>query len=152
MSTILPGVTARAVATFGLILLAGCGGPPEGRVAAYPVQGKVTFKGRPLAGALVTFRPAKGTASGDLPGATGRTDEEGVFRLSTYGADDGAPAGDFLVSVSAAPASRIESGLLETKAKPRPDPLNGRYSNHERSGLKAHVKPGENEPLIFDLK
>jgi hypothetical protein len=84
-----------------LLLLAilfdvGCSSGPK-RPPTYPVTGTVTYQGKALEGAMVTFVPADGVK---LEAATGITDAEGKFKLTTYSADDGANAGDYMVKVA----------------------------------------------------
>ena len=76
--------------------LVGCSGG-EGRVPVYPVAGKVTVKGETPAGALVVFHPAGGSADAVRP--TGKVRDDGTFAVTTYDGEDGAPAGDYAVTV-----------------------------------------------------
>lgn len=77
-----------------LLALAACGcGGRNGPVA---VQGVVLLDGKPVAGATVSFLPAGATG---LP-ATGLTDGQGVFRLTTSGKGDGALPGDYRAVVT----------------------------------------------------
>lgn len=82
--------------------LAGCGGA-EGQKTVYPVSGKVTLRGAPVAKATVIFQPV----GKDQAVATAITDTEGVYKLTTYDSYDGATAGKYevLISKSAAPAA-----------------------------------------------
>lgn len=84
------------VVVIGLLLAAGCGGPGMARVT-----GKVTWKGNPVKEAAVTFEPVPRDASDREPGkpATGFTDENGVYSLSTFRAEDGAILGKHTVSI-----------------------------------------------------
>jgi hypothetical protein len=76
-----------------LVLLAvGCGGPGK----PVKVEGIVTLDGKPLPGATVTFAPVGGGRS-----ASGRTDADGSFRLTTFRTDDGALPGEYKVMVVA---------------------------------------------------
>lgn len=89
-------MTSRTIGVcvaFSFVLLAtGCG--PKGP-AMIPVTGTVKLDGAPVAGAGVTFMPV----SGGRP-ATGETDANGNFKLTTEKANDGALEGDYLVAVS----------------------------------------------------
>lgn len=81
-----------------LVLFAGCGSGGVGsgdQQDVYPVTGKVTMNGAPVAGATVTFSP-----QGKQPVAYGRTNSSGEYALTTYEANDGAAAGDYTVMVS----------------------------------------------------
>jgi len=78
----------------GALLLSamGCGGPGKPKVAK--VKGVVKYRGQPLANAGVAFHPANGRT------ATGQTDDNGEFTLSTFGTADGAIIGEHTVTVS----------------------------------------------------
>jgi hypothetical protein len=69
----------------------GCGG---GGPKPVKVEGVVTLDGKPLPAATVTFVPA-----GDGRAASGRTEQDGTFRLTTYRTDDGALPGEYKVTV-----------------------------------------------------
>ena len=79
-------------ASLGAILLvAGCSGG-DGRVPVYPVMGQVTVGGEVPEAALVVLYPAQGGGENELrPSA--KVNQDGSFTLTTYEADDGAPAG-----------------------------------------------------------
>ncbi len=137
-------------------------GTPDDVVEVYPTQGKVTFKGAPVVDALIVFKPVKPLkteSNQDVPNPTARTDADGAFILGTYSPGDGAPAGEFLVSISSVPEAGVDKpGFLAPKnkkelAKKKTDLLRGKYNNVERSGLKASVAPSlDNPPLQFELK
>jgi hypothetical protein len=80
----------------GLLLLAGCGGP-----ALAPVKGRVTCNNKPVAEAAITFSPipkSEGEREAGKP-ATGFTDADGYYVLSTYRNEDGALIGPHRVMV-----------------------------------------------------
>src|SRR5262245_42998497 len=92
-------MTCRAAAhcialAFALGCLVGCGG--EERVKVHPVEGKLSVSGTPAANARIAFHPL-GRPSNPLPVAT--TDADGAFRLTTFQAGDGAPEGEYAVTV-----------------------------------------------------
>jgi hypothetical protein len=58
------------------------------------VEGVVTLDGKILPGATVSFMPV-----GAGRPASGRTDRDGSFRLTTFQTDDGALPGDYIVVV-----------------------------------------------------
>jgi len=81
----------------GLAIVGCAGGEGAGtRLATHKVSGKVTQGGAPVPGATVTFSPMK---NGD-PGASGITDAQGMYSLTTYDANDGAVEGDYKVLVT----------------------------------------------------
>jgi hypothetical protein len=73
-------------------LLGGCG---EAGPTLYPAGGTVTYKGEALDGATVTFSCDEANTV-----ATGKTDAQGRFELSTYKRGEGAAAGKHTVTVS----------------------------------------------------
>lgn len=75
------------------MFLIGCGGVKLPKPV--PVKGIVTFRGKPLANARVSFYGPKAT----MP-ATGDTNDNGEFVLSMYGKDDGALVGENKVTVT----------------------------------------------------
>jgi hypothetical protein len=84
------------VAVF-MAALAGCSGE-KGRVPVFPVSGKVTVQGEPPQGALLVFHPEQRGGEEALR-PTAKVKEDGSFQLTTYDGDDGAPAGDYIVTV-----------------------------------------------------
>lgn len=97
---------------FGLLLTTiGCGSGGEKGVAR--ATGTITLDGAPVPNVLVTFTP-QADASSPSPGksATGQTDAQGKFSLSTYNIDDGAVIGSHVVMVSADSAEVVLPGRL----------------------------------------
>src|SRR5262245_14581397 len=137
----------------GLFPLGGCGEP--GKPAAVPVSGKVLFKKTtPAAGALVVFHPvdpAREKRIGGKPFAT--VGEDGSFTLSTYGTDDGAPEGDYGVTVDwrrKAKEARFAIGSGEGQAGGA-SLLNPKYGNPQQPVLKASVKKGQPNQFTFEV-
>lgn len=123
----------------GLLLLgSGCG--PKGP-AMVPVTGIVKLDGVPVAKAGVTFMPI----GGGRP-ATGETDQEGKFTLTTNKADDGALEGEYGVAVSGVRTTGVVANADGTSG----DVSNMRqewflpqkYANQATSGLKQTVSKG----------
>ena len=91
--------------------LVGCGGA-SGRPELHKVTGTVTFKAIPVEGANVTFSCATSPRS-----ATGATDANGKFSLTTFDTNDGAVVGEHSVTITKV-ASGTESGAMsEANAK-----------------------------------
>ncbi len=106
----------RIVLLSGCLLACGCGGGVD-RPTVYPVSGTVAYNGKPVAGALVSFFGESAAKE-----ASGITDAEGKFQLSTYGLNDGAVPGMHKVTVSksdpdaAPPAASMEQMLNDPAA------------------------------------
>jgi hypothetical protein len=138
MSVGQPAKTTRpvgALAVVGLAVLASsCGG---GRKPVFPVRGQVLdAKGKPAAGALVIFHPVQPDPKGP-PKPVGRADEDGRFALTTYKEGDGAPAGEYVITVT---WPRPKKSPFEPEAGDR---LQGRYASPDRSNIRFTV---ENKP------
>lgn len=106
------------------------------------VTGTVTFRGRPLANAHVSFQPN----SGGLP-ASGLTDAEGHFQLGTYAADDGALLGSHRIGVIArGPDRRPNPGEIGSgmpgELLPGPPVIPEKYFAADTSGLSFEVQRG----------
>jgi hypothetical protein len=122
---------------------AGCG---NGRKPVFPVQGTVAdADGKPIAGATVFFCPVENVLDNrHKPG--GFSDTEGRFTLTTYDNGDGAPAGEYVVTVE----WRVPGGdTPRKKAQPYPDRLKGKFCDPANSPLKATIVKG---PNVVDLK
>lgn len=119
------------------IACTGCGG-------LVPVQGEVTLDGRPVPSAKVLFVPA----AGGRP-AEGTTDAMGKFRLTTNSPQDGAAAGEYVVTVTARAIeyearAGAEQGFVEKAIWHAPE----KYSQPSQSGLKATVDPKQPQVKI----
>jgi hypothetical protein len=78
----------------GLAVLGG--GAGCGRSNLVKVQGTVTLDGKPLSWATVTFNPKEGNGRP----ASGLSDENGNFQLTTSSTNDGAAPGEYKVTVT----------------------------------------------------
>lgn len=136
-----------------LFVCIGCG-DSEGRRRVYPVRGSVTFEGKSLEGALIVFVPVEDEP--DFPRPTGSVEPDGSFEMTTYREGDGAPEGEYKVSITWRPEGEAPEtgGLLSRDAPPssQPDPTGGRYADFESSGLTATVETGSNELPPFVLE
>jgi len=119
---------------------AGCGakGPKLN-----PTSGKILIDGKAPEHATVVFHPVNGADDG-LAKPHGKVDADGNFTLTTITAGDGAPAGDYRVTVE----------LWLTKGRGDEGPksqLPAKFANPDSSGLKATVVEGPNQLETFKL-
>ena len=125
----------------GLAAALGTGGceRDEARAPVFPVHGQVRFKGQPTPGAFVVFHPLED--AGDEPvRPTGLVAPDGSFLLTTYDKDDGAPPGEYAVTV--------EWRKLVTKgedAEAGPNLIPDRYGKTETTPLKVTVAEEPND-------
>jgi hypothetical protein len=143
-----------------LVVLAGCGsGAP--RLATVPVSGSVKYKGQPVSGALVSF-----ASVGAPRTATGLTNAQGEFKLTTVNTDDGAVAGEHTITITKSTAvptdlpkspEEYAKAMQGTKAAKPPgaDSTSGalpsKYSDPGLSGLKRTVVAGESNVFNIEL-
>lgn len=136
-----PAVRARLglFAVLGAALLfPACGRP--GHQPVYPVQGQVLLEGTPLPGAQVFLHPIGQEEGGQPVRPVGRAGPDGSFRLTTYDADDGAPAGTYAVTVELRrrPPGQPEGDFSRNV-------LPARYANPQTSPLRVEVAAGAND-------
>jgi len=138
-------VSAVALLVIAVLSASGCGPklPDRGQVF-----GRVTHDGRPVASdpenyveCEIRFWPLEGRRP-----ALGQLDADGNYRLSSFGQNDGAIPGKYIVTIKAVKVHLPvggNDGWLEWIVPEK-------YENQETSGLTATVEPGENE-INFDL-
>jgi hypothetical protein len=138
---ILASVLRRSLVALGACVPVACG-LADGDTPVYPVRGTVFYDGKPTPGALVIFHPVDSTD----PEATrphGRADQDGHFTLSTYRSNDGAPAGQYVVTVDWRKVIPGRGGV--------PSLLPPRYRTPEDSPLRATVGTGATELEPFRI-
>jgi hypothetical protein len=104
------------------------------RVPVFPVTGQVWFAGKPTPRALLVFHPVVENSMRPL----GTVDEDGTFTLTTYEQGDGAPAGDYTVTVEWRRLATVDDDQRP------PNRLPARYLNPKSSGISARVSEGDN--------
>jgi hypothetical protein len=134
-----------ALAVASTSIWAGCGKADPNLLPVFPVKGQVQFEGRPTPGALVVLHPAR--ADPQTPCPRGKVDKDGAFALSTYSANDGAPTGDYTVTVQ-------WQGLVGSGEDVRigPSLLPPKYSNPKTSDLRVRVAEGSNQLAPIQLR
>jgi hypothetical protein len=116
----------------------------------FPVHGKVLFRGKPAAGALVVLHSmGPSTPQQERPRAV--VEDDGSFSVSTFAAKDGAPAGDYAVSINWK-SKTVKTPGRKGPAKKVPTNFPKRYENPKTSGLVVRVQEGPNELRPFDIK
>jgi hypothetical protein len=117
-------------------------------VPTFPVAGKVTLKGQPVANARIRLHAIAGSSAVPIQAMPrGMSGEDGSFSLSTFKTNDGAPEGDYLVTIS---CPGPHEGKTEDMDE-APETLPVKYTRKETSGLMIHVAPVENQLSPFDL-
>jgi hypothetical protein len=124
--------------SFLALAASGCGARDE-RLPVYPARGQVLYEGKPIPHAFVVLHPLE-VPDVSFPRPRGTVQEDGSFVLETYGTRDGAPAGEYAVTV--------EWWLSDAEGSPDAPPTNrlpARYARTESSGLRVRVEAEDNE-------
>jgi hypothetical protein len=129
----------------------GCGGGSSGPTL-YPVVGTVTYQGKPLAGARITFIPEKEGAS-----AFSLSDSSGKFTMKT-GVDAGVASGPAKVTVALMDSG--SGGGLAVDMKPEDmqklameGKLQSALQAQEKGSLlPAKYSKSDSTPLTLDVK
>lgn len=125
------------------VAVSGCSGEPH--VSTAPVQGKVTYDGKPVEKGEVLFVSETGFA------ASAALDSEGRYALaSQYGR--GIPPGKYKVAISPPPAKQVPGSdpPAALSAKDFPD-IPKKYWTTDGSGLTASVTQ-QSKDFDFELK
>lgn len=108
------------------------------------VRGSLLFDGSPVPGAKVIFNMVDATGKKNSAVADAFTEADGKFTLSTYKAWDGAPVGDYTVTVIHREPYFDVPGIKSINRLPE------KYSSVKTTPLKASVKLGDND-LTLEL-
>jgi hypothetical protein len=141
---------SAAPLVIALVLLGvlGCSSAPvtDGtRKPVHRVRGKMLVGGQPAKGAFVLLVPVNEPAEPADPRPRAEVRDDGSFAISTYGVEDGAPVGEYIVTVT------WPGGVLPDGREEPPDKLLGKFSSPTKSKLRATVKEGANELTPYDL-
>src|SRR3954451_7091566 len=97
----MPRIIALLMLFAAGLAVAACSPSGPSKKVCYPVKGELTVGGKPAEGATVILHPKDGNAeewSAGFPRA--KVGADGKFQASTYGENDGAPAGDYVILIS----------------------------------------------------
>lgn len=132
-----------ALAGAALLAAAACGCGRSDRPETVPLNGKVTYNGKPLTRGTVLLTP-----DGSGYAATGEIQPDGTFKLTSFDKDDGAVPGKYRVAVQVFPE---EGGLPGAESAGGKPPVPAKYMAPSTSGIIVEIKPGEKD-LNLQLK
>jgi hypothetical protein len=143
----------RGCAFVLLVCAAGCGG--DSRPTPVPAGGKVAYRKSALpVGALVVFHPADPATEKVIGGKPfAKVKDDGTFELTTYAEGDGAPPGDYGVTIDWRPPAKGGKFALggdggDAGGAPK---LNAKYSTPGAPAFKVTVKKGDPNRFTFDV-
>lgn len=118
--------------------MTGCSGKGD-HLPVNHVKGTLFINDKPAPGAKVVLHPWSNPSFPPGLRPSAEVGADGSFEISTYGTGDGAPAGDYIITVS----------WPMPKDDPQdefpPDRLKNAYSDPRSAKFRAQIKPGENE-------
>lgn len=124
-----------ATCMFAVLIVAGCSSG-DSRLKVYPVRGKIAFEGQPIRGGFVVAHPKNLSQPSDVR-ATAQIQQDGSFELTTYDAGDGAPAGEYVLTVEWTPVHQVGGDYVRTQ-----NVLPPKYSQPTTSDLVIQVAEG----------
>ena len=138
--------TLAAIVAIAMLAFCGCGDSGSQRVPVFKTAGKITFNNRPVDGAFLVLHP-KAAAAADVPRPTAHVQPDGSFEPTTFDSADGAPAGEYVVTVE-------WRKLINDRGEwvPGPNLLPAKYSNPATSGVTVMVAEGKNELPAITLR
>jgi hypothetical protein len=142
----------RAAVVAGLALFAaGCGG--TNRPDPVPAGGKVTYRKSVVpVGALVVFHPPDPASEKRIGGKPfAKVKDDGTFELTTYGESDGAPEGEYWVTIDWRPPAKDSKFSIGESGATGPSKLNPKYSNPQQPAIKVTVKKGDANQFTLDV-
>lgn len=132
------------VVLFLMLPVSGCSRPV--RSGVYIVEGRLFVDGHPVSNANVAFHPAVAAAAKPVcPVAL--TGNDGRYRLTTFVPGDGAPPGDYIVTVIRRDPMQ-EFDECECTDVRQHDVYKGFYADPTTSPLRATVRAAHNEILL----
>lgn len=126
---------------------AGCGSRGSA-VPLYKVQGTVLSHGEPAAGAIVVFHPLEPAGAASPYPPRGVVENDGTFVVGSRATADGAPAGDYAVTI-------VWPGEQDAKKEfenTPPDRLKNRYNDVKQAKWNIHVAAGANTLEAFTIE
>ena len=116
--------------------LAGCGATAPA-VEVHKTSGTITFENHPIPGAFLVLHP-KGELPPDVPKPRAEVQPDGSFVATTFEPDDGAPAGEYVVTVELQKVYQVGGEHIRSS-----NLLPLRYSSAQTSDLVVQVNEGQ---------
>lgn len=120
---------------------ASCGGGPK-RKPTFPTEGKLLLSGKAYGGVTV-FLYSTDPAETEPTRPFGVTNPDGTFTLTTSAQGDGAPEGEYAVTLLYEP---LDSPLMRAKG-PKPPPIDRKFADPKTSPLRVKIEAKEKNVL-----
>ena len=144
---------ANFLLLFSFMVISGCGEESsfKSTVPVFPASGKILYLGKPLAGVILIFHS---TDVNQKIKSQATTDNDGKFVATTFKTADGAPEGDYTITLvvpsNESDSSREDAATEGQFRKEGPVRFPSKYQNPSTSPLK--VKVTKNQPDLGILE
>lgn len=128
-----------------LAVIAGCSG--ETGPQCFPVRGEVRLDKQPLAEAMIVFHPLDSDEP-EMQKPLAYSDHEGNFEVTTNQPQDGAPPGEYAITVELRELKQDGDVMIRDGRNLLPE----RYRDPAKSGLRFVVEAEPNEVPVIDLE
>jgi hypothetical protein len=141
--TLLPLLWVRSFSlAFVILVLAGCG-DSRSFPKVYEVHGTILVNGQPTDGCQIFLSRTSGPQLETPASPQGITDSNGEFLITSYNTDDGAPEGEYVVTIE----WHERTGITKQEFG-GPDKLGGAYSKVDKTkGMAGFTLKIEGAPL-----
>ncbi|WP_442483445.1 BON domain-containing protein [Aeoliella sp. SH292] len=130
------GTSLIALLAMGTVTGCNSKSGPE-RVPTFPVSGSVSFQGKPIPGAFVALHPK--TTKENVPSPRASVAADGSLKVSTYDGGDGAPEGEYVVTVEWYKPIKNGADVISG-----PNVIPKKYASPQTSDITIRVATQEN--------
>jgi hypothetical protein len=140
---------------FFCMVILGCGEESSFKsiVPVFPTSGKILYQGKPLAGVILIFHS---TDVKQKIKSQATTDEDGKFVATTFKTADGAPEGDYTITLTVSSnesdSAREDAAIERKSRKEGPVRFPSKYQNPATSPLKVKVTKKQPDLGILEIK
>ena len=120
---------------------------PARPVAVHPVKGKAVMEGQPMAGAHLVLYPGPDSKIPVGITSRGTVATDGTFELSTFDPKDGAPSGEFIVTVVWS-----KPVVVDGETQSGPSLISAVYSKPDSSPLRIKITANAKELVPIEVK
>ncbi len=115
-------------------------------VTVHPVKGRAVMEGQPMAGAHLVLYPNSGSKIPAGITARGTVADDGTFELSTFAPKDGAPTGEFVVTVVWS-----KPVIVDGETQSGPSLVSAVYSKPDSSPLRIKIASDAKELAPIEI-
>jgi BON domain len=137
-SLLASAIPRGVVAVLAVAAISGCGRTDSLHVPVYPTNGTISFRGQPIPGAIVTLHPSSSTGE-NVPTPRASVAGNGTFTVSTYDGGDGAPVGEYTVTVV-----WFKPIVQEGELRAGPNVIPRKFARPQTSDLRVKIASGDN--------